>query len=167
MPEPSLIVQLLPTLFTNLVAFFIFIFLLKMYAVGPVLRLLDERREKIAKEFDQIAAAEKRNNAMRDDYEKKLREIDDEARRRALEEINKAKRTAEEIAEKARAEATEIIEKAKANIQMQLDTARAELKEEIVTLAIGAAERLIQQKMDDTKHRELVGSFIAELERKN
>jgi F-type H+-transporting ATPase subunit b len=167
MPDLSLILRLLPGVFTHLVGFFIFLWLLKRYALGPVLQLLDERREKIAKEFDQIAAAEKRNNATRDEYEKKLREIDDEARRRALEEISKAKRSAEEITEKARVEATEIIEKAKANVQMQIDQARAELKEEIITLALSAAERLIHEKMNDTKHRELVNAFIGELERKN
>jgi F-type H+-transporting ATPase subunit b len=165
--DPELIQKILPIALTQLVAFLIFIWMLNRYAVGPVLRLLDERREKIASQFDQIAASEKRVAALRDEYEKRLREIDDEARKRVLEEINKGKRVAEEIAEKARTDAAEVIEKAKANVQIQIDKARVELKEEIVSLSLAAAEHLIHERLDDAKHRQMVGAFIQELERQH
>jgi F-type H+-transporting ATPase subunit b len=161
--DADLIQRLLPIALTHLVAFLCFIFLLNYFAVKPILRLLDERREKIATQFDQIANSEKRVTALREDYEKRLRDIDDEARKRVLEEINKGKRVAEEIAEKARADAAEAIEKAKTTVQIQVDKARVELKEEVITLALAAAERLIHERLDDAKHRELVGAFIQEL----
>jgi len=72
---------------------------------------------------------------------------------------------AEEIGEKARADAAEVIEKAKANVQIQIDKARVELKEEIIALSLAAAERLIHERLDDARHRQLVGAFIQELGR--
>ena len=163
--DPELIQKILPIALTQLVAFLVFIGLLNHFAVGPVLRLLDDRRDKIATQFDQIASSEKRVVALREEYEKRLRDIDDEARKRVLEEINKGKRVAEEIGEKARADAAEVIEKAKANVQIQIDKARVELKEEIIALSLAAAERLIHERLDDAKHRQLVGAFIQELGR--
>jgi F-type H+-transporting ATPase subunit b len=158
--DPDLIQKLLPTLFTHLAAFLIFIWLLNHFAVRPVLRLLDARREKIAGHFDQIAVSEKRVNALKEEYEKKIQDINDEARKRVAEEVNKGKRIADEIAENARLESARMIEKARANIQVQMDKARAELRDEVVSLAIAAAEKLIHEELDDRKHRELVGSFI-------
>jgi F-type H+-transporting ATPase subunit b len=163
--DPELIQKILPIALTQLVAFLVFIWLLNYFAVGPVLRLLDDRRDKIATQFDQIASSEKRVAALREEYEKRLRDIDDEARKRVLEEINKGKRVAEEIGEKARADAAEVIEKAKANVQIQIDKARVELKEEIIALSLAAAERLIHERLDDARHRQLVGAFIQELGR--
>ncbi|MFP4379358.1 MAG: F0F1 ATP synthase subunit B [Candidatus Sumerlaeia bacterium] len=165
--DPVLIQQLLPIALTHLVAFLVFIWLLNKFAVKPVLRLLDERRDRIANQFDQIAASEKRVAALREEYEQKIQDINEEARKRVAEEVNKGKRTADEIAEKARAEASEIVDKAKANIQVQVDKARTELKEEIVNMAISAAERLLREQLDEQKHRELVGSFIQEMESKS
>ncbi|NQU41667.1 F0F1 ATP synthase subunit B [bacterium] len=164
--DAELIQNLLPVALTHLLAFIIFIFLLQRLAVGPILRLLDERREKIASQFDDIDVSEKRVASLREEYEKKLQEIDEEARKRTLEEVNRGKRIAEEIAENARSEASGIIESAKANIQIQIDKARSELKDEIVSLALAASERLIRERLDEEKQRELVGRFITELEEK-
>ena len=75
--------DLLPVVFTQLVCFLLFIWVIKIFAVGPVLRLLDERRDKIAEQFDQAAAAEKRAGALREEYEGHLRQIDDEARKKS------------------------------------------------------------------------------------
>jgi F0F1-type ATP synthase membrane subunit b/b' len=36
----------------------------------------------------------------------------------------------------------------------------------MVTLALGAAERLLQERMDDQEHRKLVDKFLTELQEK-
>jgi F-type H+-transporting ATPase subunit b len=103
---------------TQLAAFLIFIWLLKHFAMQPVLRLLDDRREKIASEFNQIAVSEKRISALKEEYEDRLRKIDEEARKRSTEEDNRGRRIAEEIVENARQEAAAIVEKARAKLQL-------------------------------------------------
>lgn len=164
---PDLIKTLLPVAFTQLVAFLVFIWLLNKFAVKPVLGLLDQRREKIAGQFDQIASSEKQIAALKEDYERKLQEINEEARKRVAEEVTRGKRIADEIAANARTEASAILEKAKTNVQIQVDKARAQLKEDIVDMTIAATERLIQAEMDEKQHRELVGAFIDEVEQHN
>ena len=48
-----------------------------------------------------------------------------------------------------------------------MDQARAQLKDEIVTMTLTAAERLLRERLDDRKHRELVAAFIQDMSRKN
>jgi F-type H+-transporting ATPase subunit b len=157
----------LPILFTHLVAFLLFIWVIKTYAVGPVLRLLDERRDKIAEQFDQAAATEKRAIALREEYEGHLRQIDEEARKKVQEEVTRARRIAEEIVENSRAEAVQVLEKARANTEVQVDQARAKLKDEIVTMILVASEHLLRERLDDRKNRDLVASFIEDMRQKN
>lgn len=165
--NPDLIQRLLPMALTQLVAFLFFIWLLKHFALEPVLKLLDERREKIAKEFDQIAASEKRVQALKDEYEEHLKKIDEEARKRTMEEVARGRRIAEEITEKARIEASEIIEKARSKLQLEVDQAKIRLKDDIVRMTIDATEKLLREKLDDARHQQLVRNFVEELERRN
>ena len=153
----------LPIALTHLAGFLLFIWVIKRFAVGPVMRVLDERREKIAGHFDQIEAAEKRVAALKDEYEKRIEGIDEEAHRRMTEEVNRGRRIAEEIAENARREAANIIESARANIQIQIAQARVQIKDEVIALTLAAAEKLIRERLDTAKHREMIGAFIDEL----
>lgn len=163
---PELIKTLLPMALTQLVAFLLFIWLLNKFAVGPVLKLIDERREKISSQFDQAAAAEKRVAALKDEYEARLQKIDEEARKRMLEEVNNGRRIAEEIGETARHEANLIVEKARVKLQLEIEQARIQLKNEIVATTLYAAERLLREKLTDSKNRDLVAAFVEEMERK-
>ena len=164
--DPVLIKTLLPVALTHLVAFLIFIWLLKVFAVDPILRLLDERRNRIAAQFDELQKSEKRVASLKDEYSEHLQKIDEEARKRMLEEVNRGRRIAEEIALNARTEAVEIIEKAHSNVKIQIEQARLQLKQDVIEMVMAATERLINEKLDDAKHRELVGAFVDEIEKK-
>ena len=59
----------LPIALTQLVAFLLFLWVCNKYAVGPVLNLLDERRDKIAAQFDEIDSGKKRVATLKEDYE--------------------------------------------------------------------------------------------------
>ena len=70
------------------------------------------------------------------------------------------------MTEKARTDAAEIVAKAKQSIEMEIESSRAKLREEVIQLTLNASERLLRQKVDREKDRELVGAFIDELESK-
>ena len=44
------------------------------------------------------------------------------------------------------------------------DSARETLRKRTVELALRAAEKAVQEKLDDPKHEELIGRFIQDLE---
>ena len=59
---------------------------------------------------------------------------------------------------------SDIIEKARASTALELESTRRKIKEEVVELTLKATERLIRERLDDARDRELVGSFINEME---
>ena len=150
-----------------LVTFTIFFLILKKFAWGPILQLIDDRQKKIQDGFDEVKKLQVDAKESHQRYEEKMREIEAEARAEINKAVAEGQRIASEITEKARADATDIIEKGKQSIQLEVATARKQLREEVIDLALGASERLIQEKLTDAKDRELVGSFITEIEQKN
>lgn len=148
------------------VGFFLTLWLLKWMFWGPVLKVLDERRETITREFDDIEKKQERLNSQIHDYQERLRHIQDEAREAMNKEIERGKKAAAEIEESARHQAEDIRKKAALDIQLEIEKARVELRNEMVQLTIEATEKLLRAELNDERHRELVGSFIAEVERR-
>lgn len=152
---------------TLIVVFVVFLGLLKKLGWGPALATIDERQKKIEDAFAEIkhlkAEAEKSHQA----YEERLRGIEAEARTKIQEAVAEGRRVAAEIAEKAHADAVESAAKSKASIALELETARRALREEVINLTIHAAERLLRDRLTETRDRELVGAFIDEMEKKS
>lgn len=150
---------------THAVGFLITVWILKRFAWGPLLALLEERRNKIADEFKSIEEEKVKTAQLTGDYEAKLKEIDAERRVKLVEAVNEGKKIAEEIKSAARSEAKEINAKAKADLVRDVAKAKVQLKNDMVAMTVTAAERIINEKLDDAKHRELIGSFIDNVEK--
>ena len=147
-------------LITHLIGFLITVWILKRFAWGPLLALLEERRNKIADEFKNIDEEKAKTAQLTADYEARLKEIDAERRARLVEAVNEGKKIAEEIKSAARDEAKEISLKAKADLVREVAKAKVQLKNDMVAMTVTAAERIINERLDDAKHRELIGAFI-------
>ncbi len=159
--------EIIAGILTQIVAFLIFLWILRKFAWTPILRLLDERRNKIASEFERIDSLEDKFNNLKADYEKKMNQIDQEARQKLQEAVDEGRTFAREITDKARDEAKLIIEKTNQNIQIEMDKAKIELKNYIIDLSIKSSERLLHEKLDDEKHKSLLAKFISEIEKGN
>jgi len=149
---------------THIVGFLIALLILKRYAWGPVLKLLEERREKIRGEFDRIETEKKSAAALRSDYEGQLRGIDALSRAKVQESVHEGQRVAGEIQEQARVEARAQVERARAEIELERDKASVALRDDMADMVVRATERLVREKLDDAKHRQLVQEFIAALD---
>ena len=150
---------------THAFGFLITVWVLKRFAWGPLLSLLEERRNKIADEFKAIEDEKAKTAELTADYEAKLKEIDAERRARLVEAVNVGKKIAEEIKTSARDEVKVINAKAKADLVRDVAKAKVQLKNDMVAMTVTAAERIINEKLDDAKHRELIGNFIDNVEK--
>jgi F-type H+-transporting ATPase subunit b len=149
---------------THLVGFLIALFILKKYAWGPVLQMLDDRRQKIADEFADIETQKQQTEALLREYEERLRKIEDEARARINEAVTEGQKVAAEIKATAQEDAKRITARAKSELERDVDRARAQLKEDMVTMTLGATERLLHEKFDETANRKLIERFLTEVE---
>lgn len=147
-------------LVTHAVGFLITLWILKKFAWGPLLHMLDERRSKISGEFKNIEHKKEEVVQLTTEYENKLKGIDEERRAKIVEAVNDGKKMAAEIEVNARAKAQQKAEKAELDLERDVAKAKVELKEDMIAMALSAAEKVIHERLDEAKHRELIGNFI-------
>ena len=149
---------------THLVGFLIALFILRKYAWRPILKVLDDRRQKIADEFAHIEAQKEQAEVLLQEYEERLRGIEEEARAKINEAVSAGQKVATEIKAEAQKDARRITARAKAELERDTERARAQLKEDMVGLTLGATERLLREKIDEAANRQIIERFLNEVE---
>ncbi|MBI4550473.1 MAG: F0F1 ATP synthase subunit B [Candidatus Omnitrophica bacterium] len=147
----------------QLAGFGIFFWVLKAFAWKPILKLLEDRRARIEKGFQDIESGKKEAEGLKADYHAKIAKIEEEARFKIQEAVQEGKKIAQEIREKAREEANDILVKAKQNIELEAAKAQVDLKRKIVDLALSAAGHVLKRDLNEKRQREIVEEYISEL----
>ncbi len=150
-------------IFWTLITFFIVAFILRRAAWGPILKAVTEREKAISGSIE--AAKHERAEA-----EKLLGEQKSAiagARAEAAEMMRKnqtdMERFREDLMARSRKEAEDLKADARRAIEEEKNKAVADLKAQAVALAIQVAEKLLEEKLDDTKHKALAQKFITDL----
>lgn len=146
----------------QIIAFLVMLWVLKKFGWKPLLSLLDERRQKIQSEFESIDAQKEDIKKLVDEYRGKLNEIDVEARHKIQEAVVQGQKIAAEIQEQAQTNAKVLISKARAEVDKQLIKVKGELKNEMVNMTIAVAEKILREKLDDSKDKKLITEFVEE-----
>jgi F-type H+-transporting ATPase subunit b len=155
--------DILKLLVTNIAAFLILLWVLKKFAWGPLMSMLDERKAKIQGDFDAAEGKVAEAEQLRSDFEAKLAEIKGLEREKLQEATKRGEDLASRLEAEAKEKANNILGKGEAELQREVASARSELRTQVVTMAIGAAEMLIKDRLDDDKHRQLVEDYIQSL----
>lgn len=150
----------------QVICFLLLLFILRVALWKRFLKVLDDRKEKIASEFKNIEAAKLAVEELRSSYETKMGAIEEAARAKIQEAINDGKRIAEEIKQKAEKYGEKILENAKENIKTELAKAKEDLKYKIVDLTISVAEKVIEEKLSGIEEKRLVEDFLKGMESK-
>lgn len=147
----------------TVVIFLLLVGLLGKYAWGPILAQVEAREKRIQDALDESAASREQAAKLLDEHKAQLAD----ARRQASEIIAEGKSAGEkvrkEIEEKARVEAQGIVEAARREIQRERDQAIVELRRESVDLALAAASKLMGERLDDARDREMVMGYLEDL----
>ena len=150
-------------IFWTLITFFIVAFVLRRAAWGPILKAVNEREKAIAGSIE----AAKRERAEAEKLLGEQKTAIAGARAEAAEMMRKNQADMEKFREdlmgKSRKEADELKADARRSIEEEKNKAVAELKAQAVSLAIQVAEKLIEEKLDDAKHKALAEKFVADL----
>lgn len=129
----------------------------------PVRKVLNDRRERIAAELQDAASKEEKANAMKAEYEFKLKDINKEADRILEDARKKAKIKEEEILSSAREEAERITDRANKQIEMEKKKAMDDMKQEMVGLAAIIAQKAITSSMNVDVQASLVDETLKEM----
>jgi F-type H+-transporting ATPase subunit b len=147
----------------TVVIFLALLAILAKFAWGPILAAATAREQGVQQALDD--AARRQAEAMTLLEQQKAQLAD--ARRQVQEIVAEGKAAGErlrrEIEEKARAEGQSIVERARKDIARERDAAIDQLRRESVELALAAAAKLMERKLDANTDRELVLGYIKDL----
>ena len=147
----------------TLITFVVVIFVLSRVAWRPILGLIEEREKAIADAID----AAKRERAEAEKLLAEQKSAIADARREAAEMMKKNRdevdRFREELMAKSKKEADELLATARRTIEDEKTKAVAEVRAQAVDLVINATSKLLAEKLDDAKHKQLVNDYIASL----
>lgn len=146
----------------QMIAFLIFVYLLWRFAVGPIVKVLDTRQDKIS---ESLMAAERMQQELRDSAAKN-EEVMAQARREAQEVLNSARSNADQIVtranEEAAASADEFLNRAQETLRQETAQARLQLRQEVADLAVNAAGKILRKEISADDQRKLVEETLNE-----
>jgi len=151
------------TFIATIVNFLILFLFLKKFLFEKVTDFINAREEEVRNNIQDAENDRIKANALKADYEGKLKNAESEGRDIIRDHTVKAERNAQDIMTKADADAKHLIENAKREIEREKVKAINSLKDDISDLAILAAERVVEKDLDEKSHRELIHGFIEEV----
>jgi len=148
-------------LIAQIVNFLVLLFVLYKFAYGPIVAMLEKRQKKIETGLKEAEAAHKKLA----ESEEKQKEILRHARTEAKDIVEKAHMQAEksksDLAVEAKIQAEKIIADAKAQIEQEKQKTISEIKSEIGGLVVAAAEKIVGEKIDEKKDKEIIEKAIS------
>lgn len=151
----------LPALLAQLINFTLLLVIFSALLYKPLLKVLDERKQRIQEGLDASDEAKRRLETTEQDVAKELDKARGEGQALITQAQQISARIQDESRQQARAEAEQILERARSEIQLERDGAIAELRREFADLTITAAERVIKRSLDAKAHRELIEEVLA------
>jgi F-type H+-transporting ATPase subunit b len=159
------LIQVTPGLMIwTIVAFFITFFVLRKYAFGPIQKMIDERRAQIARSIEEADHARDEARNLLEEHKKLMQE----ARGEAEGIINEARKTRDSIEtrmrEETEAERQRRLEETKREIQAETTRQLERIRSEVADLTLEATSRIVGEKLDSDRYRELIASAIDSLD---
>lgn len=144
----------------QLVNFSVIAFVLWKWAWRPLARLMDERSEKIEKSLEDAKRIEEELRKIHEKREVILLQAKKEAKSILEVATKKADTLKIEMVREARHETEKIVAGAKLAIAHEKEQMLMEVKAHVADLVVAASEKVLQEKIDGTKDKELVEAAI-------
>ncbi len=156
-----------PTLlFGQVVNFLIILFLLRKFFYGKILKMLDDRKQKIAESLKNADLIEVR---LKETEEKNAKIVDD-AQKQAQDLINQAKTEAQNIINTGTSDARKALEDAVVSAQNQIEAQKQqmqkELREETLALVSEVTKKVLGRNLKTQEKQALTRQAAVELTRK-
>lgn len=151
-----------PSLIIFLVNFLILLGILYAFAYRPILRVMDQRSDRIRESLEAADRAREEASRSQADTQKQLAEARAEGQKLIEQAREMAERYRGQEQEKARQEAETFVARARDDIQRERDAAIQEVRTHFAELAIATAEKVIQRSLDRDAHSELIAKVLEE-----
>ena len=141
--------------------FAIICILLYAWAYKPILKMLENRKQKIAQGLeDARIASEARANAEQE-AAKILTEAQAKANQVVRDATDRAEAAALEVRAAAEAEASKEREASLAEVQIERDRILGDIRSQVAALSIAAAQKLVGEALDEKRQHALINEFFS------
>jgi len=147
-------------LLAQIVNFGLLLFVLWRFAYKPVLKMLDDRKQKIQASLDYAEQVKRDAANQQKEFEKKLDETRREIQAASAAASQAGEKEREVILAQARDEARKLVEQAKSQIDYERKQMLSDLREEVVRLSMLTSQKVIGQSLDEKAHHRLVDEFL-------
>ena len=151
-------------LISQIVNFTLLAVLLYFVAYKPILRMLDQRSERIKQGLEDAELASRRAAEMEQEFEQRLAEARKEGQEIIAQATQMSEKARQEILVMAREEARAQVEKAKEEISRERELAMSELRQQVADLSLNISEKVIGESLDQPRQRELIAEFLEQTE---
>ncbi|WP_288573111.1 F0F1 ATP synthase subunit B [uncultured Weissella sp.] len=143
-----------------LVAFLVLMLLLKKYAWGPVVKMMEKRAEKVAHDLDTAEEARQQAEEMAAKRSEQLQSARTEANSIVSDAKTAAGKQRDQIVADAQADAQATKEQASAQIAQERSEAMADVKSEVAELSVTIAQKIIQKELKLDDQKALIDAYI-------
>ncbi|MBF0594653.1 MAG: F0F1 ATP synthase subunit B [Candidatus Omnitrophica bacterium] len=150
---------------TQIVCFFLVLFLLKKFLWKPVFTVLEERRERVKAELAAVETAKADVQKLKNDYAQSLAKIDETAQLKFREIERQAEARSRELKDKARQDADHIIEDSRKEITFEITKAREALRRDVVGMVVTVTEKMILEKLTYEQDRQIIEKMLTEMDK--
>ena len=151
------------TLLFQFINFFVLVAILAKFAYKPLLKVLEDRRNKIASDLDAAAQARETAVKLQGEYEAQLQNARSEAQAIIDKAVKQADKEAQAQLSAIREQIAREKQIAQAEIANEREAAIREMRNEVVTLSMAVAEKLLKKNLDADMNAKLVANCIDQL----
>jgi F-type H+-transporting ATPase subunit b len=151
------------TLIAEVIAFILMVLILGRWVYPRIIRVAEEREQKIAAGVKAAEEAEKRLAEVQDQVARTLAEARDQGREVISRAHREATVEAEDVRAKARADAEGLLQRAQSEIGGERDRAIQELRAEVRDLVVEATSRLLGETIDRKAHQRLIEESLSKV----
>jgi len=152
-------------LWSTLVLFVLFAWVLGKYAWGPLLKILDERETGIRDSVETAEKAAAEAKALVAKHQEMLRDAGREREEILARALKEAETARADLVERARSDAEHIVAKTREQMQHEKDQAISELRQQVADIAVEAASKIVKSSLTPEAQKKLVDDYITSLPR--
>ncbi|MEJ8302666.1 F0F1 ATP synthase subunit B [Saccharibacillus sacchari] len=147
----------------TLISFGILYWLLSRYAIGPLMSVMEKRRELVLGQLNEASATREEAAA----YVEQQKEALQQARKDAYDIIEQSRQTsgkqADQLIAQAKEESVRLKDEALRDIESEKNKAMAALRGEVGRVSVQIASKLIEKEIDEKSNEGLVDQYLKDV----
>ncbi|MCB0078437.1 MAG: F0F1 ATP synthase subunit B [Anaerolineales bacterium] len=154
----------LPYLIAHIINFLLLMWLLRRFLYGPIMNMLEQRREKIRESLSAAETARAEAAEQSANNEAIIAEARKQARAIVAKSEEDARRRADEIMARANAEAEERRQRVVSDLDEERQAMQSQVRDEVARLSLAIARKTIGASLvNESAHRQIVDEVMAEV----